>query len=472
MVVGSMTVETDVVIVGSGPGGYVAAIRAAQLGLDVLVVEREASLGGVCLQRGCIPTKALISASNYAGGIKEAEAFGVSVDGLTIDAAKMFAWKDSIVEKLTGGIAGLFEKHGVEVIRGVGVFEDEHTLHVKGKSDVNAIKFKHAIIATGSRPIELPFARFDEETILSSKGALSLTELPKRLAIIGGGYIGTEMATVFAKLGVDVTIIEGTERIVPVFEAQLVGPVVKQLEKLGVTILTNAQANKVETKSGVVVSYTIGEEAGVVEADKLLVVVGRKPNSHGIGLDKAGISVDEHGFITVDETMRTNVAHIHAIGDVEGQPMLAHKAMRQGKVAAEVIAGQPSAYDNKVVPSVVFNDPEMISIGYTEAEAKEHGYTVRSAHFPYSALGKAIIERKQGFIEIVADTDTGIVRGIHAVGPHVSELAGEAALAIELGATVEDLSLTIHPHPTVSEGLVEAADVFLGSAIHIFQKGK
>lgn len=471
MVVGSMTVETDVVIIGSGPGGYVAAIRAAQLGLDVLVVEREGTLGGVCLQRGCIPTKALIAASNYADGIKHASAFGVNIEGHSIDIAKMFAWKQTIVTKLTSGIAGLFAKHGIEVIRGVGVFEDEHTLRVKGKSDVNKIKFKHAIISTGSKPIELPFARFDEN-IWSSADALNISELPKRLAIIGGGYIGTEMATVFAKLGSQVTIIEGSERILPVFEPQLVGPVLKNLEALGVTILTNARATSVESGPVVRINYSIGEEGETIEADKLLVVVGRKPNSQGIGLEKAGVSVDEHGFIPTDELMRTNIEHIYAIGDVQGQPMLAHKAMRQAKVAAEVIAGKPSAFDNKVVPSVVFNDPEMMSVGYTEAEANAKGYRTRSAHFPYTALGKAIIEGKQGFVEIVADTDTGIIRGIHAVGPHVSELAGEAALAIELGATVEDLSLTIHPHPTVSEGLVEAADVFLGSAIHIFQKGE
>jgi dihydrolipoamide dehydrogenase len=471
MVVGSMTVETDVVIIGSGPGGYVAAIRAAQLGLDVLVVEREKTLGGVCLQHGCIPTKALIEASSYAARIKEAEAFGVTVENLTIDAAKMFAWKQGIVDKLTSGIRGLFDKHGIEVIEGVGIFESANLLHVKGKSDVNAIRFKHAIIATGSTPIELPFARFDGERILSSRQALQLNAIPQTLTIIGGGYIGTEMATVFAKLGTKVTIIEGSDRLVPILEKQLVGPVAKKLKELNVTVHLNARASKVDTRTDVTVTFSANGTEQNVTSEKLLVVVGRKPTSKGIGLEACGIAIDEHGFIPTDERMRTNIEHIYAIGDVQGQPMLAHKAMRQGKVAAETIADLPSAFDNKVVPSVVFNDPEMMSVGYTEAEAKEKGYKTRSAHFPYTALGKAIIEGKQGFVEIVADEESGIIRGIHAVGPHVSELAGEAALAIELGATVEDLSLTIHPHPTVSEGLVEAADVFLGSAIHIFQKG-
>ena len=471
MVVGSMTVETDVVIVGSGPGGYVAAIRAAQLGLDVLVVEREKTVGGICLQHGCIPTKALIEASGYAARMRESETFGVTAENVTIDAVKMFAWKQGIVDKLTSGIRGLFEKHGIEVIEGVGVFESNTKLHVKGKSDVNAITFKHAIIATGSSPIELPFARYDHTKILDSNDALALNEIPKSLTIIGGGYIGTEIATVYAKLGTKVTIIEGSERLVPILEKQLIGPVAKKLSDLGVDVHLNAKATSVTTDKNVTVTFTAEGEKSVT-SEKLLVVVGRKPNSKGIGLEAAGIEADEHGFITTDETMRTNSPNIYAIGDVQGQPMLAHKAMRQGKVAAEVIAGLPSAYDNKVVPSVVFNDPEMISIGYTEEEAKAKGYDVRSVHFPYAALAKALIHGKGGFIEIVADTDTGIVRGIHAVGPHVSELAGEAALAIELGATVEDIALTIHPHPTVSEGLVEAADVFLGSAIHIFQKGE
>ncbi|MFT4307857.1 MAG: dihydrolipoyl dehydrogenase [Candidatus Woesearchaeota archaeon] len=470
MVVGSMTVETDVVIIGSGPGGYVAAIRAAQLGLDVLVVEREKALGGVCLNHGCIPTKALIEASSYAERIEEAQTFGVNITEHSIDAAVMFSWKQGIVDKLGAGIRGLFDKHGIEVIEGVGVFESENLLHVKGKSDVNAIRFKHAIIATGSTPIELPFARFDSQRILSSRDALRLGSIPESLTIIGGGYIGTEMATVFAKLGTRVTIIEGTERLVPSVEKQLVGPVTKKLEALGVTVHVNAKATKVETRDAVTVTFTADAEQ-TVSSEKLLVVVGRKPTSKGIGLEAAGVDVDEHGFITTDEMMRTSVPHIYAIGDVQGQPMLAHKAMRQAKVAAESIAGHPSAYDNKVVPAVVFNDPEMMSVGYTEEEAKAKGYDVKSVHFPYAALAKAIIHGKGGFIEIVADTDTGIVRGIHAVGPHVSELAGEAALAIELGASVEDLALTIHPHPTVSEGLVEAADVFLGSSAHIFQKG-
>ena len=471
MVVGSMTVETDVVIIGSGPGGYVAAIRAAQLGLDVLVVEREKTLGGVCLQHGCIPTKALIEASSYAERIEEAKRFGVNITEHSIDPQVMFSWKQGIVDKLTAGIKGLFDKHGIEVIEGVGIFESDTMLHVKGKSDVNAIRFKHAIIATGSTPIELPFARFDGENILSSRDALRLGSIPKSLTIIGGGYIGTEMATVFAKLGTRVTIIEGTERLVPSVEKQLVGPVSKKLKELGVTLHLNAKATSVETRDETTVTFTSDGDERTVTSEKLLVVVGRKPTSKGIGLEAAGVSVDEHGFIPTDETMRTNIKNIYAIGDVQGQPMLAHKAMRQGKVAAESIAGQPSAYDNKVVPAVVFNDPEMMSVGYTEEEARAKGYDVKSVHFPYAALAKAIIHGKGGFIEIVADTATGVVRGIHAVGPHVSELAGEAALAIELGATVEDISLTIHPHPTVSEGLVEAADVFLGSAIHIFQKG-
>lgn len=460
MVVGSMTVETDVVIVGAGPGGYVAALRAAQLGLDVLVVEKAKRYGGVCLLHGCIPTKALISASTFVDQLSSASDFGVTVEGHSVDPARMFAWKDSVVSQLENGIRTLFKQRGVEVIEGTGVFKDAHTLHVRGKSDVNAITFKHAIVATGSSPIELPFARFDGEKILNSRQALSMNEIPKRLAIIGGGYIGTEMATVYGKLGCEVTIIEASDRLVPVIDEELVAPVAAKLTNHHVTTLLSAKASAVDTKGdGVRITYEQNGEQGSLEADKLLVVVGRKPNAKGFGLEEIGVALDEHGFVTTDDQLRSSLPHILAIGDVQGQPMLAHKAMRQAKVAAEVIAGQASAFDNKVIPSVVFNDPELMSVGHTEASAKAAGYETVAARYPYKAIGKALIERApDGFMLIVAQKDTGIVLGIHAAGPHASELAGEAALAIELGSTVEDLRLTIHPHPTLSEIVPETAN--------------
>ncbi|HLP79487.1 MAG TPA: dihydrolipoyl dehydrogenase [Acidobacteriota bacterium] len=474
MVVGSLTVETDVVVIGSGPGGYVAALRAAQLGLEVLLVESESVLGGVCLNSGCIPTKAVINASNYFNVLKELDLMGVVVEKYHFDVTKMHQWKDNIISRLNKGIEVLCAKHGVEVITGRGIFTDSHTLHIEGKSDVTTIKFKRAVIATGSTPIQIPQFPYDGKYVISSTEALKMNPVPSRLVIIGGGYIGTEMGTVFGKLGCDVHIFEAGDRLVPSLEKDVVSVVVSKIKQFKVSLHLKTKATSMQVVDNKVkIQYEEDGKASEMIADAMLVVIGRKPNSANIGLDAAGIKVDERGFIAVNEKMQTSVPHIFAIGDVVGQPFLAHKASRQAKVAAEVLAGKPSAYDNKVVPFVVFNDPEICSVGLTFDDAIKKGYDAAVSQFPFNALGKAMIMNEtEGFVKIVMDKKTRLVLGVHAVGPKVSELAGEAALAIEMGATADDLALTIHPHPTVSEGMVEAAEAVLGAAIHIFQPKK
>lgn len=474
MVVGELTVETDVVIIGGGPGGYVAAIRAAQLGKDVIVIEKTKKLGGTCLNVGCIPTKALITSSSHFHTLKNLEMMGIKVDNFSVDINKMNKWKDGIVNKLESGIRTLFEKHGIEVIEGLGTFIDKKTLSVSGQSDVNKIKFKNAIIATGSFPIEIPGFKFDGNKVISSDEAMNLSEIPKKIVIVGGGYIGTELGTVFGKLGSEVHILEGSDRLIPQLDKEVVDVVTKEITNFNVnlhfkSLAKNAQINE----NGVNVQFTENGNDVSLDCDKVLVVVGRKPNSSNLLLENAGVEVNEKGFIKVNEQMRTNVENIFAIGDVVGQPMLAHKASKEGKVAAEVICGKKSAFDNKVIPSVVFNDPEIVSVGLNEDEAKEKGYNIISKKFPYAALGKAYMYNStSGFVKMISDSDTGLLLGVHAVGPHVSEIIAECTLAIEMGAKVEDLALTIHPHPTISESLSEAADIVLNKGIHIYQEPK
>lgn len=471
MVVGSLTVECDVVVLGSGPGGYVAAIRAAQQGKDVIVVEKDKKVGGVCLHVGCIPTKALITSSDYFNALQELETMGISAKEISVDIEKMNAWKQGIIDKMETGIRSLFDKYGIEVIEGKGSLVDSNTLAVYGQSDVNTIKFKNAIIATGSSPVKIPGFEYDKEYVISSDEGISLQEIPKKLVIVGGGYIGTELGTVYGKLGTEVHILEGSEHLIPQIESEVVDVVANSLDKFNVKVHYKAMAKKVEIKDKkVLVEFEEENTPQSIIADKVMVVVGRKPNTTEIGLEKAGVDVDEKGFVKVNEQMRTSVENIFAIGDIAGQPMLAHKASREAKVAAEVICGIPSAFDNKVIPAVVFNDPEIVSVGLTKDQAEKEGKEVIEKKFPYMALARAhMFDRHQGFIKMVAEKNSKIVLGVHAVGPHVSEIVAEATLAIEMGATVEDLAATIHPHPTISEGMSEVADIILGNAIHIYE---
>ena len=374
MVVGSLTVDTDVVVIGAGPGGYVAAIRAAQLGKDVIIVEKEKKLGGICLNVGCIPTKALIQSSDYVNVIKELEHMGITAKDVDVDISKMNEWKQGIIDKLEGGIRTLCSKYGIEIIQGTAAFKAKNTLSVSGQSDVNTINFKNAIIATGSRPIDIEGFKRDGKQIISSDEGIALSDVPKKLLIVGGGYIGTEMGTVYGKLGSEVHLFEAGPRLLSVIDEDIVEVVQKGIEKFNVTVHTKTKAlrNKIENNQ-VMVDYVYEDEKEFksMTFDKVMVVVGRRPNSENLGLEQAGVEVDEKGFIKVNEERRTSNESIFAIGDVVGQPMLAHKASREGKVAAEVIGEKKSAFDNKVIPAVIFNDPELISVGISEKEAKQ-----------------------------------------------------------------------------------------------------
>jgi len=474
MVVGDIAMGTEVLVIGSGPGGYVAAIRAAQLGKDVTLVEKEATLGGICLNHGCIPSKALIHASSLYDHIQHAQLYGIQVKEATIDVAALQGWKSGVVDKLTGGVAQLCQRNGVELMTGKATFTGDKQVRVEGEHGVTTINFKDAIVATGSHPIEVPQFEFDGKRVIGSRQALALDKAPKSMLVVGGGYIGLELSTVYAKLGTKVTVVEMLDTLLAGVEADLVRPVAKRLKALGVEVYTGARATslkKTKTSSTVTVETKDGEKSFKVE--KVLVSVGRRPNTGDLGLEAAGVTLDERGFVAVNEQLLTSNPHVYAIGDVAGQPMLAHKASHEGMVAAEVIAGLPSAADFQAIPAVIFTDPEIATVGLSEAQAKEAGYTPVVGKFPFPALGRALTTGSpDGFVRLVSDDKTQLVLGAQIVGHEVSNLISEVALAIELAATSEDLALTVHPHPTLSEGVMEAAEVVLGQAIHIITPKK
>ena len=475
MVVGSLEVETDVVVIGSGPGGYVAAIRAAQLGNDVMIIEKDNKVGGVCLNDGCIPTKALISSSSYFFNLSNVDEMGISVDNYSLDMSKMISWKDKMIKTLDKGVSSLLKSNGVEVLQGEARFVDKNKISVSGQSDVETIIFKKAIIATGSTPVEIDGFSFDGNKVITSAEALRLEEVPKRLVIIGGGYIGTEIGTIYGKLGSKVDILEAGERLLPQFDKDISDVVAKDIGKFSVECHYGAKASGVTLKDdGVEVEFsTADKESEKILADKVMVAVGRSPNTKNIGLENVGVEVNDKGFINVDSQLRTNVENIFAIGDVAGEPMLAHKASHEGVIAAEAASGENSHNDNKVVPMVVFNDPDMVSVGMNEEQAKEKGYEVVVDSFPLAALGRArTLNDTRGFVKMIADKKTNVVLGFQGAGQHMSEIVGEVTLAIEMGAKVEDLALTIHPHPTMSESIKELAHVVLNQGIHIYKPKK
>lgn len=472
MVVGDFANEVDVLVVGGGPGGYVAAIRAAQLGRKVTLVDK-GELGGVCLNRGCIPSKALISAAERVQQLKESAHMGIRVDGeITVDLPELMKWKDGVVKKLTGGVATLLKGNKVEVIKGEAYFSGSDTVRIATDKDSQTYQFKDCIIATGSRPAELPSLPFDGERILSSTEILSLREIPKRLVVVGGGYIGLELGTAYRKLGSAVTILEGTDSLLPGVEPSLVRMVTRKLKKLGVTVVTGAMVQGGErSENEVRVTARVKDEEKTFTADVVLVAVGRKPNTDELGLEQVGVQLDERGFIKVDRQMRTSVPHIYAIGDVAGGALLAHKASYEGKVAAEVIAGQPSEVDVRAMPFVIFSDPEIAYTGLTEKEAKEKGYDPVVSRFAFQANGRALtMEAADGFVQVVADKESKQILGVQIVGPEASTLISEAVLAIEMGANAEDVSLSVHAHPTLPESFMEAAEGVLGHAIHMVKK--
>lgn len=467
MVVGEIPESVDLLVVGGGPGGYVAALRAAQLGRNVVLVDRygERGVGGVCLNVGCIPSKALIeiaTAAHHAGSLAHA---GLRGSG-TVHLGEWQKWRNGVVDELTGGIRALLKAAGVAVLAGELRFT-RPTQAVVETPDGQArfLEFTDAVIATGSRPSGMPHLPRDGVHVLDSTDLLGLTEIPATLAVIGGGYVGLELGTAFAKLGATVTIVEAADRVLPTLDAGLSRPVVSRLRQLGATVLAGTLAEDYDGES---LKVSHGGSSAQVRADAVLVAVGRTPNTTDLGLDRLGMSVGDRGLLDVAPDRRLS-RHVAAIGDVTPGPALAHKASAEGLVAAEALSGRRVAFDPIAVPSVVFSDPEVASAGLSEAQARSDGLDVAVATFPLTASGRAatMSAGQQGFLRLVADNETGAVVGVHIVGPHASELIGEGVLAIEMGATLDDLAGTIHPHPTLSEQYAEAAHLALGRPIHI-----
>ncbi|MFV8826978.1 dihydrolipoyl dehydrogenase [Alkalihalobacterium sp. APHAB7] len=467
MVVGDFATEVDTLVIGSGPGGYVAAIRAAQLGQKVTIVEK-GNLGGVCLNVGCIPSKALIQAGHRYHDANSSENMGITVDKVNLDFTKMQEWKSSVVNKLTGGVEGLLKGNKIEIVKGEAYFADKDSVRIMDDKQAQTYKFKNCIIATGSRPIEIPAFKFSKR-ILSSTGALNLTELPKKLIVIGGGYIGIELGAAYSNLGSEVVVLEGGKQILPGFEKQMSQLVTKRMKKNGVEFYLEALAQGVEeTENGVTVTAEVKGETKTFEADYVLVTVGRRPNTEEIGLEQIGVEIDERGFIKVDKQCKTSVEGIYAIGDIVPGPMLAHKASYEAKVAAEVIAGHPAEIDYLAIPAVVFSGPELATVGLNEKEAKEEGYDVVVSKFPFAANGRALsMDETDGFMKMVTRKEDGLVLGVQIAGANASDMISEACVAIEAGMTAEDIALTIHAHPSLGEITMETAEVALGMPIHI-----
>lgn len=468
-----MAQNFDIVVIGAGPGGYVAAIRAAQTGKKVAIVERE-FLGGVCLNVGCIPSKAMISAAHFLHKAQhDASTMGFDIPKVNVDFAKTVAWKQSVCDKMSGGVAQLLKGNTVTILMGEAEFKSSTEITVKSKTGTESVSAKNFIVATGSRPIEIPGFPFDEKGICSSTGALAMTEVPKKVIVIGGGYIGLEIGGYLNKFGAEVTVLEAGPAVLNgVVDPECAQVVSRKLTKGGVKILLNAKAkSQKKSGNGYEVTVDVGGKEETMKADKILVMVGRKPNSDQGNLKAAGIQIDDKGFVKVDAQRKTTAPNIFAIGDLCGQPMLAHKASHEGVMVAEILNGANRVYDAKTVPAVVFTDPEIASAGLMESEAKAKGYDVITSKFPFGANGRAVsLMETDGFVKMVADKKTHILLGVHIVGPEASNLISEAALAIEMGARVEDLALTIHPHPTLGETMMEAAEATLGHAIHIIQK--
>ncbi|MDR7072086.1 dihydrolipoyl dehydrogenase [Fictibacillus barbaricus] len=468
MVVGDFPIELDTLVIGSGPGGYVAAIRAAQLGQKVAIAEK-GEMGGVCLNVGCIPSKALINAGHRVEHAKHSEDMGIKAENVTVDFSKVQDWKAGIVKKLTGGVEGLLKGNKVEIIRGEAYFVNENTVRIMDEKNSQTYTFKNAIIATGSRPIEIPGFKWSDR-VISSTGALALKEVPKKMVVIGGGYIGMELGTAYANFGTEVTILEGSKQILPGFEKQMSQVVSKRLKKKGnVEVFTEAMAKGVEeTKDGVTVTAEIKGESKTFEADYVLVTVGRRPNTEELGLEQVGVEMSERGLIKINKKAQTSVNGIYAIGDIVEGPALAHKASYEGKVAAEVISGHAAEIDYMAIPAVVFTDPELATVGYDEKSAKDAGFDVTVSKFPFAANGRALsMNETDGFMKLITRKEDGLVLGAQIAGGNASDMIAELGLAIEAGMTAEDIAMTIHAHPTFGEIAMEAAEVAIGLPVHI-----
>ncbi|WP_437295819.1 dihydrolipoyl dehydrogenase [Sorangium sp. So ce426] len=461
----------DAIVIGAGPGGYPCAIRLAQLKQKVLCIEKE-NVGGVCLNWGCIPSKALISAAHLYEKSQAGAAMGIKVSGVELDANKMQDWKEGIVKKLTGGVGSLLKGNGADVVNGTATVVGPKRVDVT-RADGSVEQFeatKAIVIATGSTTIEIPTFKFDGDAIIGAKEAVSLRRIPKRLMVIGGGVIGLELGMVYQAFGAELIVVEALPELLTGVDPDCTKIVERKILKRGGTIHKNAKALGYEKQKDGSVGVKIqsdGKEQTIV-VDTVLVAVGMRPSSKGLGLEKVGVTVDQRGFVPTDKFCRTNVPSIYAIGDVSGPPLLAHKATKEGEIAAEVIAGHKAEKDWVAIPGAIFTDPEIATVGLTEAEAKAKGLEVSIGKFPFSVLGKAMaMNETEGFVKIVADKKTKQVLGVHIVGPEASTMISEASLSLEMAAFLEDLSLTIHPHPTLGESLMEAAAHAMGAAIHI-----
>ncbi len=466
--------HASIVVIGSGPGGYTAAFRAADLGLDVVLIERYSSLGGVCLNVGCIPSKALLHAAKVIEESHEAGQFGVTFSEPEVNIDDLRNWKNGIVSKLTGGLASLAKQRKVKVIQGTAKFTSTHSLEIAQPDSKLILSFDQAIIATGSEAVAIPGFPQDDERLIDSSGALSLTDIPAKLLVIGGGIIGLEMATVYHALGSKVSVVEMANSLIPGADRDLIRPLQKRISKRYEAIWLNTRVSEIKAqKNGLSVSFD-GKDAPSSEIfDKVLVAVGRRPNGLQIDADKAGVKVSESGFIEVDDQQRTNVSHIFAIGDIVGQPMLAHKAVHEGKVAAEVAAGKKSGFDARVIPSVAYTDPEIAWVGVTESEAKQQKLNYGKGVFPWAASGRALsLDRSEGLTRLLFDKDSNRLIGAGIVGVNAGDLIAEAALAIEMNADAEDIGLTIHPHPTLSETIGFSAEAFEGTITDLYMPKK
>jgi len=462
-----MSDSFDLVVVGAGPGGYVCAIRAAQLGMKVACVEK-AALGGVCLNVGCIPSKALLESSyTYSKISKGLEKQGILVEGVKLDLAQMMKRKDDVVKGLTSGVGSLFKKNKVEHIVGTARLTKANTLEVTSGSEKRTVTFKNVVLATGSTPIQVPGLTFDGTNVLDSTGALALTSVPEKLVIVGGGYIGVELGSVWSRLGSDVTIVEFTDRILPVSDVEMALALQKSLIKQGIKFRFGSAAQGVKQLAGNKLSVQVktGDAVEEIEANKVIVAVGRRPYTEGLGLDSLGIALSKRGFIEVDSNYRTNVSSVYAIGDVIGKIMLAHNAEEEGVAVAEILAGQHGHVNYRACPSVVYTHPELASVGLTEDQARQQYGQIKIGKFPLIANGRARgMDDTEGFVKVIGDVKTDRLLGVHMLGPHASDVIAEATVAIEFAASVEDIGRSFHAHPTLPEALKEAANLANGSS--------
>ncbi len=458
---------TDIAIIGGGPGGYVAGIKAGQLKLKVLLIEKE-NLGGICLNVGCIPSKSLIEISKHYERLKNLDKLGIKIKIEEVNWELVQNWKDSVIMKLTTGIAQLLKGNNVEVIKGKAEIIDKNELIVNNNQ--TKIKYKRLVIATGSYPIELSDIKYDHDKVIDSTDFLSIKEIPQSLVVVGGGYIGLELGSIMARFGSKVTVVEMLPQILPGFDIDVVRVIERRLKKMGVDIYVNSIVKRAEYKDKLEIIIDNKGVEKIILADKMLVCIGRKPLTNGFGLEKLGVIKDEKGFIKVDNRFCTNIENIYAIGDVAGMPMLAHKASREGEIIAEILSGKNSSTNYKCIPSVVYTEPEIAIVGLTENQANEKGLDVIIGKFPFIASGRALtMQETDGFIKIIANKKTHEILGVTITGPNASDLIGEATLAIEKGTLVEDIANTIHPHPSISEALMEAAKVTIGEPIHFIK---